>query len=127
MSSGLADTSVFIATEAGRPLGELPELLAVSVITLAELEMGVLHAGDAAARGRRLATLSRVRDEVPAIAITAPIASLFAALSAEMHERGARAKIHDTWIASTAVHLDVPVYTQDSDFDAIPRVTVFRV
>ena len=52
MSDGLADTSVFIAHESGRPLRveALPDRLAVSVITIGELRAGVLAArrpGDA--------------------------------------------------------------------------------
>ena len=38
--AGLLDTSVFIAREGGRPLGELPARVTVSVITLGELELG---------------------------------------------------------------------------------------
>jgi len=57
----IADTSVFVAQETGRELGELPEKIAVSVITAAELELGVLRAQDTDARARRIATLSRVR------------------------------------------------------------------
>jgi len=41
MTRAIADTSVFIAREAGRPLGDLPDEIAVSVITTAELELGV--------------------------------------------------------------------------------------
>lgn len=52
----IADTSVFIAREAGRPLGALPDEIAVSVITAAELELGVLRARDAETRGTRVAT-----------------------------------------------------------------------
>ena len=44
MTSGLLDTSVFIAREADRPLGILPERVAVSVVTIGELELGVLAA-----------------------------------------------------------------------------------
>ena len=39
MSRAIADTSVFIAREAGRPLEELPDEIAVSVVTAAELEV----------------------------------------------------------------------------------------
>ena len=46
MSRAIADTSVFIAREADRPLGDLPDEIAVSVITAAELELGVLRALD---------------------------------------------------------------------------------
>ena len=38
---GLLDTSVFVAREDGRPLGELPERVAVSVVTIGELQLGV--------------------------------------------------------------------------------------
>jgi hypothetical protein len=44
---GLLDTSVFIARETERPLGELPEHVAVSVVTIGELQLGVLNARDA--------------------------------------------------------------------------------
>jgi predicted nucleic acid-binding protein len=63
VSRAIADTSIFIAREAGRPLGELPDEIAVSVVTAAELELGVLRALDAAVRAVRLQTLSRVRAE----------------------------------------------------------------
>ncbi len=127
MSRGLADTSVFVALEGSRTLGPLPEDMAASVITAAELELGVLSAADVSTRSLRIATLERVRREVALVPITRATASLFAALAAEMREAGRRPKIHDTWIAATAVLLGVPVYTQDDDFDAIPRVEVVKV
>ena len=61
MSKAVADTSIFIAQETGREMGDLPEKIAVSVITVAELELGVLRATDSKARARRLSTLSRVQ------------------------------------------------------------------
>ncbi len=57
----IADTSGFIARESGRQLGELPDEIAVSVVTAAELELGVLRATDPGTRATRLRTLSRVR------------------------------------------------------------------
>jgi predicted nucleic acid-binding protein len=44
LTKAVADTSIFIAQETGCELGELPEKIAVSVITVAELELGVLRA-----------------------------------------------------------------------------------
>ena len=46
MSAGVLDTSVFIATETGRGLDEslIPDELATTVVTLAELNAGVLAA-----------------------------------------------------------------------------------
>jgi predicted nucleic acid-binding protein len=45
---GLADTTLFIAREANRPLdaAALPDEIGVSVITVGELRAGVLAAGD---------------------------------------------------------------------------------
>ena len=61
---GVLDTSVFIASESGRPLNEdlLPEEAAVSVVTLAELQAGVLAAQDTQTRARRMATLDVLND-----------------------------------------------------------------
>jgi predicted nucleic acid-binding protein len=33
----------------------------------------------------------------------------------------------DAWIAATAIAHDLPVYTQDDDFEVIPRVRTVRV
>ena len=61
---GLLDTSVFIATETGRELdeGRLPDEVAASVVTLAELQAGVLAAKDSDTRAVRLATLDTLAD-----------------------------------------------------------------
>ena len=64
MSRGLLDTSVFIAREQRRPLGPLPEELAVSVVTIAELELGVLAAVDPERRAQRADTLALARRRI---------------------------------------------------------------
>jgi predicted nucleic acid-binding protein len=124
---GLLDTSVFIAKETGRPLGELPDAAAVSVITLAELHLGVLLAQGSAVRARRLRTLTMVQNAFEPLPIDAEVARTFAELVAEARRHGKRPKIMDTWIAATAVAQDIPVYTQDEDFGEIPNVRVHRV
>jgi len=83
VSRAIADTSVFIARESGRPLGDLPDEIAVSVVTAAELELGVLRAADARSRAVRLATLSRVRAEYPLLPIDDATASCFARIADE--------------------------------------------
>jgi len=50
VSRAIADTSVFVAQETGRELDDIPEEIAVSVITAAELELGVLRATGLSAR-----------------------------------------------------------------------------
>ena len=77
MSRAIGDTSIFIAREAGRPLEDLPDEIAVSVVTAAELELGVLRARDQPTRATRVATLSRVRAEFPLLGIDDAVASCF--------------------------------------------------
>ena len=127
MSRAIADTSVFIAREAGRPLGDLPDEIAVSVVTAAELELGVLRAGDQTTRGMRLATLSRVRAEYPLLAIEDATASCFARIADEQLAAGHKLRRHDAWIAATALQHGAAVVTQDGDFTDFAAVDVIRV
>jgi predicted nucleic acid-binding protein len=124
---GIADTSVFVAQEVGRKLGEVPERIAVSVITAAELELGVLRARDTDTRARRLATLSRVRGAYPLLPIDTQTASCFARIAAKELDAGRKLRRHDAWIAATALRHGVAVVTQDDDFSAFSSVTVIRV
>jgi predicted nucleic acid-binding protein len=124
---GLLDTSVFVGRETGRSYGALPAVAAVSVVTLAELHLGVLLADDPTIRARRLRTLSSVQARFEPVPIDAAVARTFAEIVAEARREGRRPKIMDTWIAATAVTLDLAVYTQDDDFSMIPRVRVVRV
>jgi predicted nucleic acid-binding protein len=91
MTRGLADTSVFIAREDGRPLDvdRLPDELAVSVITVGELRAGVLAATDLAARDQRLATLTEVLalDPVP---VDERVAEAWARLRLLLRDSGQR-------------------------------------
>jgi predicted nucleic acid-binding protein len=127
MSRAVADTSIFIAREAGRPLGDLPDEIAVSVVTAAELELGVLRAGDPTARAVRLRTLSRVRSEYPLLPIDDVTASCFAQIADEELRAGRKLRRHDAWIAATALQQKAAVVTQDADFSAFSLVPVIRV
>lgn len=127
MSRAIADTSIFVAQETGRDLGELPEKIAVSVITAAELELGVLRAHDTDTRARRIATLSRVRSTYVLLAIDAQTASCFARIAAHELEAGRKLRRHDAWIAATALRHGAAVVTQDADFSAFSTVEVLRV
>jgi predicted nucleic acid-binding protein len=127
LRKAVADTSVFIAQETGRELGDLPEKIAVSVITVAELELGVLRAADPIDRSRRLSTLSRVQSLYPLLPVGPEIASWFARIAAAERSKGRRPRRHDTWIAATAAHHGAAVLTQDGDFSAFDEVDVIRV
>ena len=127
MSRAVADTSVFIAGEAGRALGTLPDEIAVSVVTSAELELGVLRASDPDVRATRLRTLARVRSEYPLLAIDDQTASCFARLADEQLRAGRKPRRHDTWIAATALRHGAAVVTQDRDFSTFSSVNVIHV
>jgi hypothetical protein len=119
-ASGLLDTSVFIAGEVGREMGELPERVAVSVVTLGELQLGVLNAGDDAVRARRADTLALARSADP-IPISEAVMVSWARLVADCKMAGIQrtVKLTDALIAATAVEHGLPVVTQDDDYRRI--------
>jgi predicted nucleic acid-binding protein len=127
VNRAIADTSVFIAREAGWPLQDLPDEIAVSVITAAELELGVLRACDPSTRATRLATLASVRSAYPLLPIDDATASCFARIADEQLRAGRKPRRHDTWIAATALRHGAAVLTQDADFSAFGSVRVIRV
>ena len=122
------DTSVFIAVEQRRGLTRpLPDQVAVSVVTLAELELGVLLARDADTRATRLATLTRVREQAAGLGVDERVSSAYARLAAGELAAGRKPRINDTWIAATALVHGAEVWTQDADFTAFDAVDIVRV
>ena len=93
-SPGLLDTSVFIARATKRPLGELPDHVAVSVVTIGELQLGVL---------------------------SAPVMTSWARLVTDCRAAGIHrmVKLTDALIAATAIEHGLAVVTQDDDYDRI--------
>jgi len=119
-SVGLLDTSVFIAREDGRPLGDLPDRVAVSVITIGELELGVIASKDDDLRARRADTLALARAADP-IPISEAVMGSWARLVADCRTSGLHraVKLTDLLIAATAIEHGMPVITQDSDFERV--------
>jgi predicted nucleic acid-binding protein len=128
VNRGLADTSVFIARESGRPLNveALPEELAVSIITIGELRAGVLAARTLDMRDRRLATLTAALELDP-VPVDEGVAAEWARLRVLLRDSGQRMPVNDSWIAATALALAVPVVTQDDDFPDLEDLNVTRV
>jgi predicted nucleic acid-binding protein len=123
----LADTSVFIAVEGRRALaGPPPRRVAVSVITVAELRLGVLAAADGPTRARRLETLSRAEALDP-LPVDARVARTWAVLRLALRDAGRRMPLNDSWIAATAIAHCVPVASQDADYDDVPGLDVIRL
>jgi predicted nucleic acid-binding protein len=115
--AGLLDTSVFVAKEDGRPLGELPERVGVSVVTIGELQLGVLRAEDDVIRTRRAETLALARAADP-IPISEAVMVSWARLVADCKAAGIHrtVKLTDALIAATAVERGLPVVAQDDDY-----------
>jgi len=122
------DTSVFIAIEQGRPLRHeaIPESGAISIVTKAELRAGILAAKDIATRDRRLGTLDAVANIV-VLPVDEQVARAWAQMRAYLAAAERRVNINDMWIAATAAAHEIPVLTQDGDFDALNGVAGLTV
>ncbi|WP_308465683.1 type II toxin-antitoxin system VapC family toxin [Rathayibacter soli] len=122
-SQALLDTSVFIASESGRPLdtAALPDESFISVITLAELRVGVHAAPDTATRAVRLKTLEAIAD-IDAFPVDADAAGHWAMLRFRLREAGLRVNVNHLWIASIALAHGLAVVTQDRDFEVLTEL-----
>ena len=122
MSGYLADTSVFVAAEQRRALGQPPDGEArISVATLTELGVCVRLATSAKLRQLREATLGAALRFVP-LPYDELVAVRLADLLAEARSRRRRAGAMDAIIAATALVHDLDVWTQDDDFDVIAEL-----
>jgi predicted nucleic acid-binding protein len=127
---GLIDTSVVIDLERVAA-AELPEELAVSAVTLAELAAGPHATADPAERARRQDRLQRVEatfDPLPFdVAAARAYGPIYAAvISAGREARGRRAI--DLLIAATALAAGLPLYTcNPDDFDQLVELDVIAV
>lgn len=131
-AAGLLDTSVFIASESGRAVGTLPARIAVSVVTIGELQLGVLATTDPDLRARRADTLVLARTADP-LSISEAVMVTWARLVNDCRAAGIHrtVRLTDALIAATAVEHGLPVVTQDDDFATIarahPALTIARV
>jgi len=127
---GLIDTSVVIELERVAA-ADLPEELAVSVITLSELAAGPLATADPVERARRQDRLQRAEatfDPLPFdVAAARAYGRIYAAvLGAGRKARGRRAV--DLSIAATALAAGLPLYTcNPDDFDHLVDLDVITV
>lgn len=118
---GLVDTNIVILRDRLTP-GVLPDEVAISAVTLAELSAGP-HAvvGDdppaRVERGRRTAILQRTESEFEPLPFDAPAARVYGQLSGAVraHGRTPRRRHADLQIAATAVANGLPLYTTNPD------------
>jgi len=115
--NGLLDTSVVI------DLGvisreKLPQRLAISAVTLAELAAGPAATKDPDIRARRQEQLQRVESTFNPILLDVSVARAYgrivgAVVASKQKHRGARSL--DLLIAATALANQVPLYTRNPD------------
>jgi predicted nucleic acid-binding protein len=125
---GLLDTSIFIALEEGRHVRQeaLPRQSTISVVTRAELRVGVLSADGIKNRDLRIATFEAA-GRFAALPIDDEVARAWSQMRAYLAASGARVPVNDMWIAATAAAYEMPVLTQDGDFDALNGVAGLTV
>ncbi len=125
---GLLDTSVLIAFERGRPLRmeAIPETLAISMVTKAELRVGIFAAKNIETRDRRLVTFE-LANRIVSLPVDEAVARAWSQMRAYVGASGQKIRINDMWIAATAAAHEIPVVTQDTDFDALNGVAGLTV
>jgi predicted nucleic acid-binding protein len=126
---GLLDTNILILRRAIDP-EDLPDEMAISAVTLAELSAGVhlVIGADAHAieeRARRADVLQRAENEFDPLPFDTECARVFGRMSAAVQARGRtpRRRLADLMIAATAAANGVPLYTANpSDFDGLDDI-----
>jgi len=136
---GLLDTNIMILRNRIAP-DELPEEMAISAVTLAELSAGPHEVRpdteqdayfEAAERARRLDVLQRAEHEFDPIPFDADAARAYGRVTAAVVAAGRkpRRRAVDLMIAATAIVAELPLYTTNpNDFAALGHlVTVIPV
>lgn len=122
---GLLDTSVMVLRPWVSP-AELPDEMAISAVTLAELSAGPhlvrsndeqSHYDEHAERARRMDVLQRAESEFEPIPFGAESARIYGRLTASVVAVGRkpRRRVADLMIAATAIAEDIPLYTANPD------------
>ncbi|OHV45513.1 twitching motility protein PilT [Parafrankia soli] len=112
MNRGVLGTSVLVATD----VTPIPGELAVSVISIAELQFGILVAKTPQARATRLARLSTIQRRFDPLPIDDAVADSYGRLAARVVEAGRqpRARTMDLLIAATAHAHGASIYTRNA-------------
>jgi predicted nucleic acid-binding protein len=114
---GLIDTSVVIDLDRLDP-DDLPQELAVSAITMAELAAGPHAARDPAERAQRQDRLQRAEASFEPLPVDADVARAYGRVYAAVAAAGRKARGRravDLLIAATAVAANLPLYTRNPD------------
>jgi predicted nucleic acid-binding protein len=116
------DTSVFICQEI-RGVGTLAQRApVVSVVTIADLTLGVRLAQSSEIAEQRAATLAAAMSARIVPIDVALVVQAWCSLRVALKRK---ISVNDSWIAATALALDLPILTQDDDFAA--AISILRI
>lgn len=117
MTAGLLDTSVVIDWHDPLVVAALPDEVAISVITAAELAAGPLLAADPVEAARRQARLQEVEAKLEPIAFDGAVVRSYTLVVAAVIREGRRprSRLADLLIAATAHANRLDLYTRNGD------------
>ncbi|ORW86659.1 twitching motility protein PilT [Mycobacterium sp. IEC1808] len=128
MSSGLLDTSVVVDWHEPAVVAALPDEMAISAITAAELASGPLLAANAVEAAKRQARLQEVESILEPIPFDAAAARSYGLVVAAVVREGRkpRSRFADLLVAATAHASRLDLYTRNGDdfagLDGLVRV-----
>jgi tRNA(fMet)-specific endonuclease VapC len=127
---GILDTNVVISLPDITDPALLPEDPRISIVTLAELNVGPKVGAVAKVREARAKQLQAVEDAFDPLPLDDAVARAFGDVAASLHKRKAKGKARsiDALIAATAVANGMTLYTSNpDDFAGIEGLSVFAV
>jgi tRNA(fMet)-specific endonuclease VapC len=127
---GVLDTSTVIALPNIQDASALPAEPLITTVTLAELSVGPLVAGNDRERGARQAQLQQAEADFTPLPFDASAARAFGRVAASLRQAGRKSasRTYDAMIAATALANDLPIYTANaSDFRGIDGLEVVDV
>lgn len=114
---GIIDTSVVIDLQRIDPV-QLPQALAISAITMAELAAGPHATDDPVERARRQERLQRAEASFEPLPVDGDVARAFGRIYAAVTAAGRKARgrrAFDLLIAATALSAGLPLYTRNPE------------
>jgi predicted nucleic acid-binding protein len=100
--------------------------MAVSIVTIAELRLGVLATADAGPRAERLSTLLYA-ESLSLLPVDRLVAEAWAQLMQKLQSSGRELAFNESWIAATAIAHGIPLISRGDAYDGVPGLHVIRV
>ncbi len=127
---GILDTSTVILLGRLADDTALPAEPLISAVTLAELSVGPLVAGDEGERGARQAHVQQAEADFDPLPFDSEAARAFGRVAASLRRSGRKtaARAYDAMIAATAIANGLPLYTcNPADFSGIDELELVAV